>query len=87
VLPISSLKSHVQVMGPAPVDWSVNCTDNGDWPEVVLAVNCALGAPVEITAGVGAGVDVGFYFPVLVTPYPGRTIKKGNYFTSTFRTR
>jgi hypothetical protein len=34
-------------MGAVPVDWSVNCTNNGDFPCVTLEVNCAFGGDPE----------------------------------------
>jgi hypothetical protein len=34
-------------MGAVPVDWSVNCTVNGDRPCTVSAVNCAVGVIID----------------------------------------
>ncbi len=46
-------------MGAVPVDWSVNCTNNGEPPCVTSDVNCAFGATPPDTVGTGVGVTVG----------------------------
>ena len=59
--PSPKFQSQVEML---PLDWSVNCTLNGTWPEVGLAVKAAVGG------GGGAAVAVIVRLLLLVPPLP-----------------